>query len=68
MRLKYRLQRLERSIGRGPCPGPVVEIVDVYEDQEPPPVPLCPCGVDHTDRIRQIMVMRPRPAAAEDSR
>jgi hypothetical protein len=59
VRLKYRLERLQRSIGPESCPGPVIEFVEVPAGQEPPPPPGCRCGGKHPGLIRQIVVVRP---------
>jgi hypothetical protein len=50
MRLKYRLQRLERLTAPAPCTGPGIEIVECYEGEEPPPPKPCRCGGEHPGR------------------
>ena len=64
MTLKTRLARLQRALGPEPCYGPPIQFVDVYEGEEPPDPPPCPCGSKHLDRVHQIVVVRPREDAA----
>ena len=52
-RLRRRLDRLEQSTS---CPGPVIEIVECYEGEEPPEPQPCPCGREHPDELYQLVL------------
>jgi hypothetical protein len=49
-RLTGRVEKLEQAQGTGSrCPPQQIQMVDVYQGEEPPPVPPCPeCGGHHT--------------------
>ena len=60
MNLKTRLARLHKALAPLPCYGPPIPFIDLYEDEEPPAPPPCPCGSKHRDRVHQIVVVRHR--------
>ena len=60
MRLKTRLERLHKALAPLRCYGPPIQFVEVYEGEEPPDSPPCPCGSKHLDRVHQIVVVRHR--------
>ena len=64
MSLKSRLARLQKLIGTEACFGPIIDFVEVWEGEEPPDPPPCPCGSKHLDRVHQIVVVLKKSSAA----
>ena len=57
MSLESRLTRLQKLIGPEQCLGPTIDFVEVFEGEEPPGSPPCPCGSKHPGLVSQIVVV-----------
>ena len=60
MKMTTRLARLQKALAPPPCYGPPIDFVEIYEGEQPPDSPPCPCGSKHLDRVHQIVVVRHR--------